>query len=308
MKKNIVIGADIGGSHITSAAVDLENLQIIVGSLFSHKVNNKASKDKILESWSKAINQTIKSVDFSGLLKIGFAIPGPFRYKTGIAMFETNDKYENLFEVSITEELPRFLDGNNHELRFLNDATSFGVGVAKMGEAKGSKKVIAITLGTGFGSTFINNGIPQANAPDVPKDGCLWDKPFKDGVADDYFSTRWFIKTYKELSGEEVKGVKEIALAKNKYASKTFEKFSQNLVDFMNPVIKNYQPDLIVLGGNISNANELFLPAVKDHLQKEGLNVKFGISSLMEEAAIIGSSRLFEHEFWNEVKNDLPDL
>ncbi|RLD82696.1 MAG: ROK family protein, partial [Bacteroidetes bacterium] len=218
MKKNIVIGADIGGSHITSAAVDLDNLQIVKDSLFSHKVDNKASKDEILKSWSVAINKTIKSVDFLELIKIGFAIPGPFRYKTGVAMFETNDKYENLFEVSIAEELPRFIDGNDHELRFLNDATSFGVGVAKMGEAKGSKKVIAITLGTGFGSTFINNGIPQVNTPDIPKDGCLWDKPFIAGVADDYFSTRWFIKTYKELSGEEINGVKEISQAKNEYA------------------------------------------------------------------------------------------
>ncbi len=308
MKKNIVIGADIGGSHITSAAVDLDNLQIVKGSLFSHKVDNKALKGEILKSWSVAINQSIKSVDLTGLIKIGFAIPGPFQYKTGVAMFETNDKYENLFKVSVAKELPQFLNGKDHKLRFLNDATSFGVGVAKMGEAKGSKKIIAITLGTGFGSTFINNGIPQVNAIDVPKDGCLWDKPFQNGVADEYFSTRWFIKTYKELSGEEIKGVKEISQAKNEYAMKTFEKFSQNLAEFMNPVIKNYQPDLIVLGGNISNANKLFLPKVKDHLKKEGADVRFGISSLMEEAAIIGSSRLFEPEFWNEVKNDLPDL
>ncbi len=308
MKKNIVIGADIGGSHITSAAVDLDKLQIIEGSLFSYKVDNKASKDTILESWSKAINQSIKSVDFPGLIKIGFAIPGPFRYKVGVAMFETNDKYENLFEVSIKEELPRFIDGNDLELRFLNDATSFGVGVAKMGEAKESKKVIAITLGTGFGSSFISNGIPQVNAPDVPKDGCLWDKPFIDGVADDYFSTRWFIKTYKKLSGEDVKGVKEIAQSKKESASKTFEIFSQNLAEFMTPVIKIYQPDLIILGGNISNANHLFLPNVKENLKKEGLEVNFGISSLMEEAAIIGSSRLYEPEFWDEVKNDLPEL
>jgi len=307
MSKNIVIGVDVGGSHITSAAVDLDQLQIVEGTLFSKKVNNKASKDVILESWSEAINNSIKSADLTGTINIGFAMPGPFVYKTGVAMFETNDKYENLFKVSISDELIRFLIGSDFEFRYLNDATSFGVGVAIMGEAKDSKKVIAITLGTGFGSTFIKNGIPLVTAPDVPVGGCLWDKPFKNGVADDYFSTRWFIKTYKELSSEEVKGVKEIAEVKNEFSESTFKAFGDNLAEFMTPVIQRYQPDLIVLGGNISNANKRFLPVVKENLKKEGLEVKFNISSLMEEAAIIGCARLFEPDFWDQIKNDLPE-
>jgi len=308
MKKNIVFGVDVGGSHITSAAVDMDKLQIINGTLASNKVDSKASKDLIFESWAKAINQSIKNASIKGLKRISFAIPGPFQYKTGVAMYVTNDKYENLYQVSIIEELPKNIKGTNHEFRFLNDATSFGVGVARIGEAINYKKVIAITLGTGFGSCFISDGIPQVNAPDVPKGGCLWDKPFKQGVADEYFSTRWFIKTYKELSGKDVKGVKEIALAKNADANKTFEKFSQNLADFMIPVIKKYKPDLIVLGGNISNASKRFLPAIKKNLIKENLDVKFIISALMEEAAIIGSVRLFEPDFWDKVKNDLPEL
>lgn len=308
MKKNIVIGADVGGSHITSAAVNLENLQIIEGTLFSKKVDNKASKKSILAAWSEAINQSIKHVNVTGTLRISFAMPGSFQYKNGIAMFETNDKYENLYQVSITDELPAFLDGNDFNFRYQNDATSFGVGVAKLGEATGSKKVIAITLGTGFGSTFIHNGIPMVNAPGVPEGGCLWDKPYKNGVADDYFSTRWFIKKYKELSSKEVNGVKEIALSENGYAKETFDKFSHNLAEFMAPVIQKFQPDLIVLGGNISNANNRFLPKVKEILKKEGADVNFSISTLMEEAAIIGSTRLFESDFWNQVKNDLPEL
>lgn len=222
-------------------------------------------------------------------------------------MFEINDKYENLYQVSVSDELPAFLEGEV-EFRYLNDATSFGVGVARIGEAREYNKVIAITLGTGFGSCFISNGIPQVNAPDVPKDGCLWDKPFKQGIADEYFSTRWFKKRYEELSSTDIKGVKEIAEADNEFSKAVFNEFGNNLAEFMIPVIKKYQPDLIVLGGNISNAHEKFLPAVKDKLKKENSDVKFIISSLMEEAAIIGSARLFEPDFWNEVKNDLPEL
>ena len=168
--------------------------------------------------------------------------------------------------------------------------------------------MIAITLGTGFGSCFINNGIPQVNAPDVPKDGCLWDKSFEQGVADEYFSTRWFIKRFKEISGKDVKGVKEIVESNSTLSEEVFKEFGHNFTKFMKPVIQQYQPDLIVLGGNISNAKDRFLPTIKEDLQKENLDVKFIISSLMEEAAIIGSTRLFESDFWDQVRNDLPEI
>ncbi|MCD6544327.1 MAG: ROK family protein [Flavobacteriaceae bacterium] len=308
MKKNIVIGVDVGGSHITSAAVDLDKLTIIDGTLFENKVDSKASKEVIFESWAKAINKSVKTLPAGDSKRISFAIPGPFQYKKGVAMFEINDKYENLYQVSVPNELPSFLEGDIFEFRFLNDATSFGVGVARIGEAKEYHKVIALTLGTGFGSCFITNGIPQVNAPDVPKDGCLWDKPFEQGIADEYFSTRWFKKRYKELSSTDVKGVKEIAEADNEFSEAVFKEFGNNMAEFMKPVIRKYQPDLIVLGGNISNASSKFLPATKENLEEKDLDVKFIISSLMEEAAIIGSARLFEPDFWNQVKNDLPNI
>jgi glucokinase len=308
MDKNIVIGVDVGGSHITSAAVDLGNLTIVDGTLFSNKVNSKGSKEVIFESWAKAISRSIKSVPLTGTKRISFAIPGPFQYKKGIAMFEINDKYENLYQVSVSDELPAFLEEDDVAFRYLNDATSFGVGVARIGEAKEYHKVIALTLGTGFGSCFITDGIPHVNTPDVPEDGCLWDKPFRQGIADEYFSTRWFKKRYLELSSTEIKGVKEIAEADNEFSKAVFNEFGNNLAEFMAPVIRKYKPDLIVLGGNISNASNQFLPATKEKLSSEDLNVKFIISSLMEEAAIIGSARLFEPDFWSEVKKDLPNI
>ena len=209
MNNQIAIGVDVGGSHITSAAVDLKNLVIIPETTFSVKVDNKAEKDIILKKWSEAINKTILNASLKQHIDIGFAIPGPFNYKKGIALFEgDNDKYENLYSVSIPDELSKYLISEKTNFRFLNDATSFAVGVSAQGKAKNCAKIIAVTLGTGFGSAFIKNGIPLVNHPQVPKDGCLWDKPFKDGIGDDYFSTRWCIKRYHEISTKSIQGVK----------------------------------------------------------------------------------------------------
>ncbi len=40
MNGNIVIGVDIGGSHVASAAVDLDTLEILEGTTFSNKIDN----------------------------------------------------------------------------------------------------------------------------------------------------------------------------------------------------------------------------------------------------------------------------
>ncbi|PCH75973.1 MAG: transcriptional regulator, partial [Flavobacteriaceae bacterium] len=263
MNSNIAIGVDVGGSHIISAAVYLETMKIVPNSMFSSKIDNKSAKDAVLSGWSQVINKTLHSVrDLRVRPKIGFAMPGPCNYKKGITLFKNNDKYEELYNVSVPEELVKYLDASDIDFRFMNDATSFGVGVARLGAAKGVKKVIALTLGTGFGSTFMSDGCPVVVADNVPEGGCLWDKPFKNGMADDYFSTRWFVKRYFELSGVELKGVKEIVSNFTSVSKDVFAEFSVNFVKFMTPYIQQYHPEMIILGGNISNASCYFLQEI----------------------------------------------
>ncbi|WP_341217101.1 ROK family protein [uncultured Wocania sp.] len=310
MNTQIAIGVDIGGSHITSAVVDIESLVIIPETLFTVAVDNKANKEVILKKWSEAINKSITSVSLNARANIGFAIPGPFNYKEGIALFTgENNKFENLYQVSIPQELSKALISATNNFRFLNDATSFGVGVAAMGKAKNCKKIIAVTLGTGFGSAFIEDGMPLVDHPKVPKDGCLWDKKFKDGIGDDYFSTRWCVSRYEALTSIKVNGVKEIAEANTADSKAVFEEFGTNMANFMIPFLKTYEPELIIMGGNISNAGHLFIPTLKKIItEATGLNIGIEISSLMEDAAIIGSAKLFNPTFWNHIKENLPNI
>ena len=302
MSNRKVIGVDIGGSHITSAIVDLDELRIIFGSTFSVKVDNKASKDHILKDWSKAVNNSIKCLGIQDEIGIGFAMPGPFNYKKGIGMFVgNNEKYESLNGVSIPEEMAKYLNAGKMDYRFLNDATAFGVGVSSMGRAKNCSKVVAITLGTGFGSAFIKDGIPQVKEGNVPQGGFMWDKPFRNGLGDDYFSTRWCIKRYKEFTGVETSGVKEIVEANNFSSKRVFEEFGSDMAEFMVPFLHKFEPDLIVFGGNISKASELFIPSFKSKIHKAGLPIDLEMSDVLEEAAIIGSAKLFDSHFWSQV-------
>lgn len=303
----IAIGVDIGGSHISSAAVDLENIKAIPGTYFNGVINSRASKKEVYEKWSTIINQSLKNLNPKEVLGIGMAMPGPFRYKKGIALFERNGKYESLHQACVPSELSHYLV-KDLSLRFLNDASAFGVGSALLNKMGNKKKIIAITLGTGFGAAFLENNIPVVNEERVPEGGCLWDKAFLKGIADDYFSTRWFISRYEELSGQNnITGVKDLLVTEDFDASVLFEEFAENISSFMFPYLKTFDADILIMGGSISKSHHLFLPAVQEKWKANGLELPIVILENTEEAGIIGSSFLFNDFFWNKVEKVLPE-
>jgi len=310
MIKMPIVGIDIGGSHISSAVISEETLSIISGTYFKGTVDSKASKEAILKRWADIINNTLNEVNTTEAIGIAFSMPGPFEYETGTAMFEGNDKYESLYNVNIPEELIEYLNNKNVTFRFLNDATSFGIGSALSQKNGGTdKKVIAITLGTGFGASFLNNVIPVTNSYNVPENGCLWDKPFQDSIADNYFSTRWFLNTYEQYSGTKINdGVKEIAGIKNEHSTRIFNEFAANLSDFLLPYILKFDADLLVLGGNIAKCHSLFLPKVLQLLKENGVTILTDIIENTEEASIIGSGYMFNEVFWQKIKEELPNF
>ena len=309
---SVTIGIDIGGSHISSAAV-ISDLKIIPDTYFSGAVDSKASKEVIIQKWALIINQTIKVLQENGSLSseetigIAFSMPGPFQYQTGIAMFEGNDKYESLYNVSVSDELLKYLSTKDVSFRFLNDASCFGVGGALQQESTENNKVVAITLGTGFGAAFLDNKLPVTQGSNVPNNGCLWDKQFKDSIADSYFSTRWFLNQYENITGEKLTdGVKEIASIENYSTAKIFDDFANNLSTFLTPYLLDFEADLLVIGGNIAKSYRLFLPKLKENLKNNNIDIAISIIENTEETSVLGSSYLFNEVFWEKIKAELP--
>ncbi len=303
--KRYAIGTDIGGSHITCAVVDMKNHSILPDTLSHQKLNNQDSKQVILDAWSQSLRASLSKVDRHEFAGIGFAMPGPFDYENGIALF-THDvsKYENLYGMNVAKEIKELLGiDSGCDIRFMNDATSFAVGEA-WACGFNRQHLISITLGTGFGSAFIENGFPVVTRSDVPEYGCLWHLPFKDGIADDYFSTRWYVRRYEELRGERLPGVKEIAerIGQDVMANSLFEEFGGNLGEFLAPWIKKFAAGDIVIGGNISKVWNLFERPFRETMEGLNVNASIHISELGEMAAIIGSARLLDNLFWDRVK------
>lgn len=307
----IAIGADIGGGHISCAAVDLSTHSIIAGTASYEPVNNKASAGEILGSWSKALSSTLSLIDRTKLAGIGFAMPGPFDYANGIALFERVEKYESLFGVNVSAELRKQLQlDDSLPLRYINDATAFAIAEAWAGKGAGHSQLVALTLGTGFGSAFISNGVPVLEGGTVPEMGCAWHIAFKDGIADDYFSTRWFTRNYSEKTGHHVNGVKEIAerADSDPIAAALFMEYGSNLGSFLAPIINNFGAQAIVIGGNITGAFGLFGHALTGKLAENGSKAEVLLSELKEDAAVTGGARLLSDDYWLQVKDLLSKM
>jgi len=309
MNKHIAIGADIGGSHISCAAIDLVTGKILRETLTEREVNNKAQASEIIGVWAGALSAALTNVPNGTVKGIGVAMPGPFDYVKGISYIKGVAKYENLYGVNVGEELATKLKvPGSFLIRFMNDASSFAVGEAWAGSASKVDRSLSITLGTGFGSAFISNRIPVVDGPEVPKLGCVYHIPYKDGIADDYFSTRWFIKQYKSITGKELKGVKNLAelAGSDKIVMDLFTEFGDNAALFLSPWLKKFDAEMLVIGGNISHAYNLFGDVFEKRLKKENCNCTVALSTLKEDAALLGSAYLLDDDFWKSVQHALP--
>jgi glucokinase len=309
MNKNLAIGTDIGGSHISCAAVDLVSGKIIRETITERSVDNQAQSGIILAVWTQALLAALAKVTFENVKGIGFAMPGPFDYVKGISYIRGVAKYENLYGLNVSEAVKSSLGINaGFLIRFMNDASSFAVGEAWSGSASGFNRSLSVTFGTGFGSAFISNRVPIVDGPEVPKLGCIYHLPFKDGIADDYFSTRGLLSRYKKITGKDLPGVKELAAmaATNKVVADLFTDFGDNAGLFLAPWLKKFRAEILVIGGKISLAYNLFGNVLEERLRKENCNCEVALSKLKEDASLLGSAYLMDDDFWKSVQHALP--
>lgn len=285
MDQSFIAGADIGGSHITAALVHLSDNSIVPGTLTRHPIATHEEATAIIDNWCRTITRAFEAYPaFTGPVRIGIAIPGPLDYEQGICYIRNQGKYESLYGLNIKSLMAERLGIEPAAIRMMNDALCFLQGEVAGGAAKGFTRVLGFTLGTGLGSALYQEG--------VTTDADLWHAPYRDGIAEDYLSTRWFVKRYRELTGGTVTGARELSerVGTDPAAAGIFEEFAGNMADFLSAVIPTQQPQVIVFGGNIARSHDLFLPALEKDLQGKGHTIPIRIATLGEDAQIIGAA------------------
>lgn len=289
------LGADIGGSHICSAVVDLTTGKIC-GEPLSGKVDCRAGAREILNAWADNIRQCVAASGLKTVRRAGFAFPGPFDYEHGVSLIRGVDKFERIYGLDISESLhPLLRQCGVEEFRYVNDASAFALGECLGGAAGDARRVVALTLGTGVGSGFVSDHKLVTSGDEVPANGWVYCLPFGGGIVDEAFSTRGIVRRYQELTGQTVTGARDVAerYDTDPAARRLFDTYGEELAQFAGPVLTKFNADVLVLGGNISRAYPLFGTALERRFAADGIRAAVRTSALLDHAAMMGAASLF---------------
>jgi glucokinase len=251
-----VLTADVGGSHITTAICNIEENVILDETIARVDVSSQDTAEHIFGAWETSLQHSLNSAGHA-ISGLGIAMPGPFDYDNGISYITGLNKFDAIYEVDVKQKLAEIINIDPAAIQFRNDAEAAVAGEVWANFGKEYQNIIGVTLGTGFGSAHYINGIT--------KDVSWGSEPFKDSIADDYMSTRWFLRRYYALTGKKVNEVKDLYLMAP-YDTKVagiFHEFGQNLGYFLSKKIDELNPELLILCGNITRSSDLFLSVLR---------------------------------------------
>lgn len=293
MNTSYAIGLDIGGTHITAAVIDKQEMKVIQSSVYKESFNSNLPVKEVLDIWKNVIKTAIQNSKVNDISGIAVCMPGPFDYEKGICWIKDQSKYEYFYGLNVRELLLESLNfSKDFPVLFENDAVCFGRGEIFKHQENLSKKVMAVTLGTGLGACFIDKGVSINSGNSVPADGEIYNLPYKEGIAEDYVSVRGLLSHYKSLNNKNLNnGLELYNLAKSgdQSAILVFEKIGEDLAEVVIPWIKNFAADHIIIGGKIANGSDLFLSAFCKKIEESNLNIQVSISNDNEIAALLGA-------------------
>ena len=247
-----ILALDVGGTSIKAAV--FEN-GVPVRRLPQEPSCSAGSLAEILGAFQHLI-------DAAGQIDgIGIAMPGPFDMRTGISAM--TEKFGALNGLCLPELLGR------KDIRFVQDATAFLLGEMLRGRAGKFRRVGAITLGTGIGSVAAIDGRPLLNEELRPvAEHALWKRPFRDGVVEDYISTRGILARYQEAGS--VKEIASLAEAGDQRALEVWKTVGEDLAEVLRVWIDELSLEYVVVGGQIARSFRFFAGPLK------GLQVETG--------------------------------
>lgn len=305
MEMKHVITLDIGGSHITASAVNCTTQEVNSASIVKESFDSNGEVAEVIHLWKKVITTCLDKAELEEVEGLGFCMPGPFDYEKGICWIKDQSKYEKFYGVDVKKAILDALEWDeNFPVYFQNDADSFGIGEVYQNPALLDKKVIAITLGTGLGACFIDQGTVAIGAVGVPKDGEIYNLPYKDTMAEDYVSARGLLQNYNTKATQSVQNgleLYELAVKNDALAIAAFQEFGKDLAAVLLPLVQEFQAEALVFGGKIADGKDFFLPELQSLFAAHSLQPSIAISKDNEIAALLGAANLFLAETLTEI-------
>lgn len=309
------LGIDIGGTNIKAGVVD-DGCNIIAVSKI--KTNSAQGSDEVLKKIAEAGKAAAKEakIPLSEIKWVGMGCPGTCNPETGLVEYSNNLKWENVPLQKIISEalhIPAYIE---------NDANAAALGEYYTGAAKGAKSAIIITLGTGLGAGIIIDGKlfsgsnyagaeightvlnPNGDQCTCGRKGCF--ETFCSATALVKHTKRAIEEHPDSLLAEAAKKEGRVSGRTAFNAAKSGDRYGREVVDnFIDYLacglintINIFQPDILCIGGGVSNEGDNLLIPLKKRIKQEvysknsSHNTEIVLCSLGNKAGIIGAALL----------------
>lgn len=314
--KNVYIGVDVGGMSIKAGLVDDEGKILFKDTKKTNSV--EGGKEALLKDIKDLMIEMIDHARKNDLnpLAIAFGIPGVVNNKLGTIDYACNLYVEDvpLKEYLKDLGLPVFLS---------NDANVAALAEERFGAAKGYKDVVLLTLGTGIGGGVVINDklfegvdgkgaelghatlVVDGNECSCGRRGCFETyasasallRYTKDEMNKAKDSMMW---EYCKGDINNVNGLTSFECAKKGDAAAN--RVIDTYVKYLSEGILNYcnifRPQIILIGGGISNQGDYLINKVKAYCEKFNYGykhtpkVEIKVAELKNDAGIIGCACL----------------
>jgi glucokinase len=287
-----VVGAlDIGGTHVAAGRVRLASATVEPHArLRLGFTGGTTLLERILEA--------ARSIATAETRHFGVAVPGPFDYDEGVCLVA--HKLPGLFGINLRRELAQAAGLTDHAVSFLNDAEAFLLGEWWAGAARGHARALGVTLGTGLGSAFLEDGRFVRVGPRVPADGDLYTLAFHGRPVEQTISRGALLARYEaDVDGRlDVEQIADRARAGEERARCLFEEIAADLAEFLTAPLEAFGPTCLVVGGSIARAWGLLEPVLVRRLARyHRLAVARAVN--IDDAPLLGAAR---HAAGSEVK------
>ncbi len=295
----IRFGIDLGGTKIELLALDES------GERHRERVATpQESYTKTLDAIVALVNNAETKLGETGT--VGIATPGAIsRAPAKNAGRIKNANSTCLNGQPLVEDLQTLLD---REVRIENDANCFALSEATDGAAAGAGNVFGIILGTGTGGGICINGhivtganaiggewghnpLPWPEANELPGHACYCGQR---GCIETWLSGPGVAKHFLEDTGRALSMPEIVANAPHDAECEaTLLAYENRLARSLATIINILDPEVIVLGGGLSNVSRWYAAAPKiwgdyilsDHVATRLVPPKFGDSSGVRGAA-----------------------
>ena len=177
-------------------------------------------------------------------------------------------KFAALENVSVKNFFHSLLDiGEDMPVVFMHDVTAAVLGELRFGAAQDYKNVAVVTLGTGLGFSHTADGEIQFSAMGSPSIS-IYNRPYRDGVLEDYASKRGFLRAYAEVRGETNPENLTVAMIGgmcgegNAEALKAFQNVGDILATALKPLLEELNIECLLFGGQISRSFRFMEPTI----------------------------------------------